>query len=382
MKEHQSPHPKVLLVDDEPSLTAGLRLALRRAPFQISVAHSGEDALVLLGNERFDVVVSDERMPGMQGSELLTAVRDRWPETIRIILSGQSSLESAVRAINGAGIHRFLLKPCSAEEISLIIHELLEARALEDAGRRLRAEPRQQLSDSFDRTLEGLWMGFQPVLQVDGVLFGYEALLRTDATDLCTPPAILTAADALGRNEELGRRVRAAVAERIPLAPNGSSVLVNLDTGDLGDDELFDTSGALAVHAPRVVLEVTERRPLSGIDDVEERLARLRSMGYRIALDDLGAGYAGLNHLTRLAPDIVKFDMELVRGIDRSPTKRAILESMTGLARKMGMLTIAEGIERESEREVVVGLGCDLLQGFLFAPAQRHFAEPRDRAAA
>lgn len=355
---------------------------MRREPFQITVASSAEEGLAALQCGQFDVVVSDERMPGMQGSEFLTSVRDRWPETIRIILSGQSSLESAVRAINGAGIHRFLLKPCPAAEIALTIHELLEARALADADRALRAAPPQQLTTSFNEALGGLWMGFQPVLHVNGALFGYEALLRTDGSDLSSPHAILTAADALDRNQELGRKVRGAVASRVAEAPHGASLLVNLDTGDLDDDELYDVSGALAIHASRVILEVTERRPLGGLENLEARLDRLRQMGYRIALDDLGAGYAGLNHLTRLMPDVVKFDMELVRGIDRSPTKRAILESMTGLARKMEMLTIAEGIECESERAVVVELGCDLLQGYLFGTAQKHFAAPATRAAA
>ncbi|MEZ6017289.1 MAG: EAL domain-containing protein [Planctomycetota bacterium] len=370
-------HPaRVLFVDDEPELTSSLRLALRREPFRISTADSGAAALALLERDEFDVVVSDERMPGMLGSEFLTQVRERWPRTIRITLSGQSSLESAVRAINEAGIQRFLLKPCPAEEIALTIHELLEARTDVDADSALRSQPRRLLNTGFEAALSGLWMGFQPVLRVDRSVFGYEALLRTEATELRTPLAILTAADELERGRDLGRAVRAAVAERAGEAPPGTSLLVNLDTGDLGDPELYDASGALAQFAAQVVLEVTERRPLSGLDDLEERLDRLRGLGYRIALDDLGAGYSGLNHLTRLSPDIVKFDMELIRGIDRSPTKRAIMESMTLLSKKMGIQTIAEGIERESELEVVEALGCDMLQGFLFGSAQRQFMGP------
>ncbi len=377
------PRARLLLVDDEPSLTAGLRLALRREPFEISTANSGEEALERLTRETFDAIVSDERMPGMQGSELLSTVRDRWPETQRVILSGQSSLESAVRAINAAGIHRFLLKPCPAEEVALVLHELLDARAEAAAAEALRAGPRLELSAAFDRALEGLWMALQPVYRVDGTLFAHEALVRAESESLRSPSALLTAADELGRGQDLARAIRGAVAARIGEAPEGTSVLVNVDTGDLADPALYAADSALAAHAARVILEITERRPLGEAHEVETQLDRLRALGFRIALDDLGAGYAGLNHLTRLSPDVVKFDMELVRGIDRSPTKRAILESMTGLARKMGMLTIAEGIERESEREVVVALGCDLLQGYLLGAPQRDFVgAPEARRAA
>lgn len=384
MQRHDNSNlPRVLLVDDEPSVTSGLRLALRKEPWRIETADSAAAALAMLERTTFDAVVSDERMPGMSGSELLVRVRERWPGTVRVILSGQSSLESAVRAINEAGIHRFLLKPCPPEEVALTIHELLEAAAERAASEALRARPRGTLDAEFDAALAGIWVGVQPVVRAGGGLFGYEALMRTDASTLKTPHALLTAADELDRGIELGRAVRAAAARRVVDAPRGTSLLVNLDVTDLGDDELYDPSSPLAASASRVVLEITERRPLPEPDQLAPRLERLRALGFRIALDDLGAGYAGLNHLTRLAPDIVKYDMELVRGIDRSPTKRAILEAMSSLARKIGVQTIAEGIERESERAIVVELGVDLLQGYLFGAAERAFAlAPSARAAA
>jgi len=115
-----------------------------------------------------------------------------------------------------------------------------------------------------------------------------------------------------------------------------------------------------------VVLEVTERASLEGVD-VRSQLATLRRLGFRVALDDLGAGYAGLSSFAQLLPEVVKFDMSLVSGIDRDPTKQRLVHTMKGLCDELGIQVVAEGVETAAERDVLVGLGCDLLQGYSFA---------------
>lgn len=120
---------KVLLVDDERCVTAGLKRQLRGEPYQILEAGSGAEALTILAEEQVDVIISDEQMPGMPGSEFLTQVRRAYPDTIRIILTGHASIESAVQAINEGGIYRYLLKPCSPLEMASTIRQALEAKA-------------------------------------------------------------------------------------------------------------------------------------------------------------------------------------------------------------------------------------------------------------
>jgi EAL domain-containing protein (putative c-di-GMP-specific phosphodiesterase class I) len=93
----------------------------------------------------------------------------------------------------------------------------------------------------------------------------------------------------------------------------------------------------------------------------------LRALGYQIAVDDLGAGYAGLTSLAQLQPELIKIDMSLVRDIDREPTRRMLVGMMLGVAREMGMTVVAEGVETVAERDTLIELGCDLLQGYLFA---------------
>jgi EAL domain-containing protein (putative c-di-GMP-specific phosphodiesterase class I) len=124
-----------------------------------------------------------------------------------------------------------------------------------------------------------------------------------------------------------------------------------------------------------VILEITERASLAGLDDVQGRVAKLRTLGFRVAVDDLGAGYAGLTSFALLEPEIVKIDMALTRDIDRSPVKQKLVASLTGLCREMNLIIVTEGVETAAERDTLVGLGCDLHQGYLFAKPGRAFPE-------
>jgi EAL domain-containing protein (putative c-di-GMP-specific phosphodiesterase class I) len=119
--------------------------------------------------------------------------------------------------------------------------------------------------------------------------------------------------------------------------------------------------------ARRVTLEITERAALEGMGDLPERLAALRRLGFRIAIDDLGAGYSGLSSFALLAPDAVKLDLSLIRGVDRDPTKQLLVKSMAQLCRDLQILVVSEGVETAVERDMLATLGCDLMQGYLFA---------------
>ena len=137
---------KLLLVDDEPNLTAALVRSLDRSQFEIFTADSAQQGLMILAGNDIDVVVSDERMPGMTGSQFLTEVRKKWPNTIRMILSGQADLEAAVRAINEGEVYRFLLKPCHPKELQLTILQGLQQKKLVAQSRKLLQEHMKTVS--------------------------------------------------------------------------------------------------------------------------------------------------------------------------------------------------------------------------------------------
>lgn len=124
--------PTVLFVDDEPRVLEGIRNVLAFEPFRVLTANSAAEALEVLATEPVSVVVSDERMPGMNGSELLSVVCRRYPTTVRIVLTGQASIESAIRAINSGQVYRFLTKPFSSDELVNTLTAALELGELAD----------------------------------------------------------------------------------------------------------------------------------------------------------------------------------------------------------------------------------------------------------
>jgi DNA-binding NtrC family response regulator len=136
----------ILLVDDEPHVTEALSRHLSKH-YQIFMASSAAEAYGILANQAIDVVVSDERMPGESGSEFLASVRRRYPDSIRMILSGQASLAAAVRAINEGEVYRFFLKPCNPIDLLFTIQRALELKSLEKHSRELLREFRKQATE-------------------------------------------------------------------------------------------------------------------------------------------------------------------------------------------------------------------------------------------
>lgn len=139
-------HWKILFVDDDPSLLAGLERALRKEPFDIRTATSAIDGLRLLASEPFDAVVSDQDMPDTHGAEFLEDVRDRWPDMLRIMLTGRPTLATAVSAVNHGGVFRFLTKPCDPAKLAVTLRHGLEQRDLLRSARKLIDIVREQQS--------------------------------------------------------------------------------------------------------------------------------------------------------------------------------------------------------------------------------------------
>jgi EAL domain-containing protein (putative c-di-GMP-specific phosphodiesterase class I) len=223
---------------------------------------------------------------------------------------------------------------------------------------------------AFVRALRSLWLAYQPIVRArDGAPLAHEALVRSDEPALGDPVALFDAAGRRSRRRRLSRAIRARLSADLASFPG--DVFTNLGPEDLEDEALYDRRGPLAPFARRVVLEITEQAPLDRVPDLTGRIARLRDLGYRLAVDDLGAGYSGHVSLAILEPEIVKLDMSLVRGVDRDPARREVVRSTARLCRRLGSLVVAEGVETTAERDTLVELGCDALQGYFFARPSR-----------
>jgi EAL domain-containing protein (putative c-di-GMP-specific phosphodiesterase class I)/ActR/RegA family two-component response regulator len=369
-------HSTVLLVDDEPLILRAYSAMLASKQHEVITARSGVEALELLRRHPFDVIVSDIAMPGLDGIELLGKVREQDLDVPVILMTGGPTVETATQAVE-RGAFRYLTKPvrladlCGAVAQARSLHQLavLKRQALELMGRtEHQLGDRAGLEVRMHVALENLVLHYQPIVSWSSrSIVAYEALLRSREPTLPNAPAILAAAERLGCVPELGRRVRREVAAAAGSLPDGVRIFANLHCAELLDDDLYDTAAPLSAKAGNVVLEITERATLESVPDARERVARLRAMGYGIAVDDLGAGYAGLSSLAQIEPDLVKLDMSLTRGIDASPTKQILVRSMASLSDEMGMRFVVEGVETEAELEALVALGVDVFQGFLFA---------------
>jgi len=149
---------KVLFVDDDANITAAMARSFEAEPFDIVRAHSAQEGLDILARSTIDVVVSDEQMPGMAGSEFLAEIRKQYPNTIRMILTGEASIESAIRAINEGEVYRFFTKPCNPADLAVTIRQALQHKQLVEKSRRLLHEYQKQSSiiEELERSSPGI----------------------------------------------------------------------------------------------------------------------------------------------------------------------------------------------------------------------------------
>lgn len=373
MPEPAAPLGRILVVDDVPEILLIAESLLSQSGYDVVTAASGARALQQLRAGAFDVVLTDIEMPDATGVDILRAVRERDLDTPVVLITANPSLETAVQALE-LGALRYLSKPVDPKLLLDVVRQGVGLRRLAQLRREAIAQAggfdrlladRAGLEAVFRRALDSLFLDYQPIVwSRDQRVFGHEALVRTKEPALLHPAAFLNAAARLGRLYELGRGIRQRAAADLEREP-GRTVLVNLQPLDLSDPELYAPDSPLRAHARAVILEITERASLEGVADLRAKVARLRGFGYRIAVDDLGAGYAGLTTFASLEPDLVKLDMSLIRGIDGHPLRRKLVQSMAELCRGLGIWVLAEGVETEEERIALAEAGCDLLQGYL-----------------
>jgi EAL domain-containing protein (putative c-di-GMP-specific phosphodiesterase class I) len=214
---------------------------------------------------------------------------------------------------------------------------------------------------------------FHPIVKIaDRSIVGHEALSRpigmTGFDSVEELFAFAESTDLLTDFERLCRATSIRAARAVPnrglLFLNASArAALDLDWANGAVDSLLQDSGI----SPRdVVVEITERLAVVRHDAFAATLRTFKERGFRVAIDDMGAGYASLQALASIEPEFLKFDVSLVRNIDKSSIKRSLLESLRSLGDKIRARVIAEGIEREEERTTLISLGVELGQGFLF----------------
>lgn len=255
--------------------------------------------------------------------------------------------------------------------------EGLEKSHAEELSEAESAELRQRFALQKTMEQQAVAFHFQPIVAADSAeIVAYEALCRPMVDELSSPLELIGSAERAGRIVELGRMLRQVLALAVDALPANVLLFVNLHPQELTDASLIHSNG-LESAADRIVFEITEAQAIHDYPTVREILHALRRKGFRVALDDLGAGYSSLNSLAQLAPDFVKLDMAMLRGIQDDSRSARLVKHILEFAEAERIRVVAEGIETAQERQVVTGMGCPLLQGYYFAKPQPSFLDAR-----
>ncbi|MEC4594049.1 MULTISPECIES: EAL domain-containing protein [Nitrospirillum] len=226
-------------------------------------------------------------------------------------------------------------------------------------------------------------MAFQPIVDVGaGTVFAYEALVRGPAGE--GAGAILARVDAANRYAfDQACRVKAIeLAASLGLVQTGARLSINFLPAAIYRPEhclraTFKASRAVGLPLDRLMFEATENEPVHDADHLLAVFREYRRHGFLSAIDDFGAGYAGLSLLAKFQPDVLKIDVELTRDVHVRPVSRTIIAAILQVCRTLGITVVAEGVETLEELATLRDLGITLIQGYLFGrPAFEALPKP------
>ena len=369
----------VLVAEDhefQRSVAVGVleRLGVKR----ILQAGNGIEALAALRANPVEVVLCDLDMPGMDGVEFIRRVAEERLATALVIVSAlEPAIIDSVERMSRAHGHLVLgtiEKPVSAQKLQNVLANVRAGEAGKEEAQR--SFPIEDIRRGVEAKEFVAW--FQPkVRMADQRVSGAEALARWrhPTAGVVRPGAFLPDAEAAGLADAIAWQViDAALRERARWTALGIHVPVSINVSlrfleDLqAADRLAEHVAAAGIEARAVIFEVTEGVAATNFVNVMENLARLRIKGFGISIDDYGTGYSSVQQLSRIPYTELKLDKSFMPGAAHKPTLRAILESAIGLAAKMHLTAVAEGVEREEEWALLKSLGCEMAQGFYVSP--------------
>jgi diguanylate cyclase (GGDEF)-like protein/PAS domain S-box-containing protein len=334
------------------------------------------DTVARLGGDEFGILL--EGVPGpraVQAAErLLESLRAPMEldgEEIRIAASagialGAADARDVEDLLRKGDLAMYEAKRNGKHRLELFEPEMARADA---PGRRpltwfMRSDEQQDEIRSLLDDPDALTMAFQPIMDLrTGRIAGYEALSRFNRTPYRSPDQWFAQAHRCGLGYAIEAKALAA-ALAMPGRPAGTYLAVNLSPSSLTAAEI---QAVLPQRLDSLVIEVTENELASGDPAVAGAIAALRARGARLAVDDVGAGYAGLTHVMRLAPDVIKLDRVLTTGIEDDAVKAALVSSFVRYARDIEATVCGEGIETLAELTTLAGLDVAYGQGYLIA---------------
>ncbi|MET4806373.1 EAL domain-containing protein (putative c-di-GMP-specific phosphodiesterase class I)/CheY-like chemotaxis protein [Limibacillus sp. MBR-115] len=369
----------VLIVDDNPLLRRAISTCLRKAGFSaIEQAENGATAADKLGHCPVDVIICDINMPEMDGIEFIRHLAEiDFPGGLLMVTGEEESLASTVSSMIHACRIDFLgllLKPFDTADLLRLLaaYEPKRVKGRRGGPRQLSKE---QVVAEMDSSLD-LFM--QPKVSLrTGAVTGIEFLARwrTDEGKWLTPASFIPTCEENGLMDQLTERVIDRAFEIAKSLGDGQDTpffAINISAATLVDltfpDRLQAKARKFDLSLDNFILEITEASILGDLRRNFEVLSRLRLKRITLAIDDFGTGHSTLTQLQHVPASELKLDRSYVSLALADHRSRAILESAVSLARKLGMRTVAEGVETKDIMNLTRDLGVDDLQGFLICP--------------
>lgn len=374
---------RFLVVDDDLLIQRFISLILEQLNAErIDTAANGEEALALLDSAepKPDVIICDLYMPGMDGLELLRHVAAT-PYNGSILLVSGTDKRVLETAVGLAKAHNLNIlgtanKPIQPNELTALLSNLKPAAAHQGPDEST-AVTADELRHAIDHN--ELEIHFQPKVSItDRHFHGVECLVRwrCPTRGMIGPDAFIPLAEECGLIPALTDTVLLMAMKQggawkaagldLKIAINVSVAYLNrLDLPEF----IVDAVERHGLAPSNIILEVTESGLMKEITKVLEIVMRLRLRGIGLSLDDYGTGYSSLEQLNRIPFVELKVDKAFVRGVKNAGSTHAILESTVELAKRMELSVVAEGIETQSDWDLVAGLGVDLAQGNFVSPA-------------
>jgi EAL domain-containing protein (putative c-di-GMP-specific phosphodiesterase class I) len=371
--------PRILLVDDDPFMLALQSRMLRGMGYQhVRSAGGGQAALTALQQHASsaDIIVCDLKMPGMDGVEFLQRLNGGLFTGSVILLSGEGArIMHTVRKLLSGGrmtILGALEKPARPESLRELIGCWKTSAGAAPAPAIARPVTAAEVHAATER--DEWLLHYQPKVDLQtGALVGAEALVRWNHPihGLLFPDSFIGAAEECGAIDQVTDWVmRRAMGQLARWAAGGVAiqVAINLSMDNLRAADFARRAESIvreAGVAPQdVTLEITESRAMSPSPEPLESLVRLRLQRFKLSIDDFGTGHSSLAQLRDVPFTELKIDRGFVHGARGNQIIRPILEGSIGIAKRLGMLCVAEGVETEQDWRLLRELDCDVAQGY------------------
>ena len=375
---------RVLVADDDAALREVLSSLIQgddRLEL-VGAVGSAEQAIEMAARERPDVALVDVRMPG-DGVDAAHGIGQRSPDTKVIALSAHDDRTTVLEMLE-AGVVGYLVKGASIESIvesieqaavgqaslsvevtAEVIDELVQQRSVRRQIELDRREQIDRIRSAIDD--EGAHrIVFQPICSlVHRTPVGYEALSRFPGPPQRSPDLWFEEAAGVGLGVELEELAAKRALANLPDLPASTYLAFNISHETFGSESFQSLLDDTDLR--RVVIEITEQKPIDDYMSLNAAMARAREQGARLAIDDAGAGFASLKHILMLAPDFIKLDRTLTAGIEHDRSQQALAAGLISFAEKIGSTIVAEGIEREEQVDALALLGVAYGQGYFFA---------------